>query len=151
MLMYLFIAFLFILFIAFMISIIYPAEIYQLYHYNIYEFKVWLKSGSRKKDVEEETLKKKVKAMNINDLVRLLNKYNIQYDIADIKKASFDIKIKYYKKILDEKHRIKENKRIDSLLNQKVKQEKDDFDVEEFNRQVEEGLKARQRRNSKSK
>jgi len=151
MLMCLFIAFLFILFIAFMFSIIYPSEIYQWYHYNIYEFKVWLKSGSRKKDVEEETLKKKVKAMNINDLVRLLNKYNIQYDIADIKKASFDIKIKYYKKILDEKYRIKENKRIDDLLKQKVKQEKDDFDVEEFDRQVEEGLKARQRRNSKSK
>jgi len=151
MLMYLFIAFLFILFIAFMISIIYPAELYQWYHYNIYEFKVWLKGGSRKKDVEEIELKKKVKAMNINDLVRLLNKYNIQYDIADIKKASFDIKIKYYKKILDEKHRIKENKRIDDLLKQKVKQEKDDFDVEEFDRQVEEGLKARQRRNSKSK
>jgi len=151
MLMCLFIAFLFILFIAFMFSIIYPSEIYQWYHYNIYEFKVWLKSGSRKKDVEEEALKRKVKTMNINDLVRLLNKYNIQYDIADIKKASFDIKIKYYKKVLDEKYRIKENKRIDDLLKQKVKQEKDDFDVEEFDRQVEEGLKARQRRNSKSK
>lgn len=47
-----------IFFIACLLSVIYAAEIYQWQHYNAYKFKRWLKSGSIKKDEEQEKIKK---------------------------------------------------------------------------------------------
>ncbi|MCT7061759.1 hypothetical protein, partial [Salmonella enterica] len=89
--------FMVIFFIACMLSVIYASEIYQLQHYNSYKFKQWLKSGSIKKDSHEEKIKKEVKKMTIDYILKLLKKYNIDFDANEFVKASFNIKMKYYK------------------------------------------------------
>lgn len=140
-----------IFFIASMISVMFAPHIHQFLKYRIFQFKHWLKYGSPKKDEEEIAIKKKVKAMNINELIRLLNKYNIEYDINDIKKPSIAIMLKYYKLILSEKSRIAENKRIDGLIKQDKKKVEDDFDAEAFRKESDERFKIymqKKRRNS---
>ncbi|EKH9069395.1 hypothetical protein PAA34_000744 [Salmonella enterica] len=99
--------FMIVFFISCMLSVIYAAEIYQWQHYNSYKFKQWLKSGSRKKDAHEEKIKKEVKKMTIDYILKLLKKYNIDFDANELVKASFSIKLKYYKIILVEKERLK--------------------------------------------
>ncbi|HBN0630528.1 hypothetical protein HCX23_22735 [Escherichia coli] len=129
-------------FISCMLSVIYAAEIYQWQHYNSYKFKQWLKSGSRKKDAHEEKIKKKVKKMTIDYILKLLKKYNIDFDANELVKANFNIKLKYYKLILVEKERLKENKRLDEAVKQKIKIETDTFDAEKFQKEADERYKA---------
>ncbi|EFS5356907.1 hypothetical protein JMJ11_004116, partial [Salmonella enterica] len=56
-------------------------------------------------------------------------------------KASFSIKLKYYKIILVEKERLKENKILDEAVKQKIKIETDTFDAEKFQKEADERYK----------
>ncbi|ELU4384437.1 hypothetical protein QON81_000562 [Salmonella enterica] len=123
------------------LSVIYAAEIYQWQHYNGYKFKRWLKSGSIKKDENEEKIKREVKGMTIDYILKLLKKYNIDFEANELVKASFNIKLRYYKLILAEKERIKENKILDEGLKKKIKIETDTFDAEKFQREADERYK----------
>lgn len=134
-----------------MLSVVYAAEIYQWQHYNGYRFKRWLKSGSIKKDKNEEKIKKEVKKMTIDYILKLLKKYNIDFDANELVKASFNIKLKYYKLILAEKERLKENKILDEALKQKIKIETDTFDAEKFQKEAEERFKIFMKNRNKNK
>ncbi|ENB6858064.1 hypothetical protein ABH618_004434 [Salmonella enterica] len=140
-----------IFFIVCMLSVIYAAEIYQWQHYNGYKFRQWLKSGSIKKDENEEKIKKEVKKMTIDYILKLLKKYNIDFDANELVKASFNIKLKYYKLILAEKERLKENKILDETVKQKIKIESDTFDAEKFQREAEERFKIFMKNRNKNK
>lgn len=122
-------------------SVLYAPDVYHWQHYNFFRFKHWLKYGRKKKDFEEEKIKKEVKKMTIDNILKLLKKYNIDFDSDELLKATFNIKMKYYRLILAEKERLKENKRIDELLSQKIKKEKDDFDAAAFQRKADERFK----------
>lgn len=135
-----------------MLSVNYAAEIYQWQHYNGYKFKRWLKSGSIKKDENEGKIKRQVKKMTIDYILKLLKKYNIDFDANELAKASFNIKLKYYKLILAEKERIKENKLLDEGLKKKIKIKTDTFDAEKFQKEADERYKLfMERRNLSSK
>ncbi|EJB9539066.1 hypothetical protein NQU27_004730, partial [Salmonella enterica] len=54
---------------------------------------------------------------------------------------SFSIKLKYYKIILVEKERLKENKILDEAVKQKIKIETDTFDAEKFQKEADERYK----------
>ncbi|HCB0377568.1 TPA: hypothetical protein MYM55_005135 [Klebsiella pneumoniae] len=140
-----------IFFIVCMLSVIYAAEIYQWQHYNGYKFRQWLKSGSIKKDENEEKIKKEVKKMTIDYILKLLKKYNIDFDANELVKASFNIKLKYYKLILAEKERLKLNKILDESLKQKIKIETDDFDAEKFQKEADKRYKAFMKNRNKNK
>ncbi|ECU7967353.1 hypothetical protein BEU43_23310 [Salmonella enterica subsp. enterica serovar Tallahassee] len=143
------VVFMVIFFIVCMLSVIYAAEIYQWQHYNGYKFKQWLKSGSIKKDENEEKIKREVKKMTIDYILKLLKKYNIDFDANELVKASFNIKLKYYKLILAEKERIKENKILDEELKKKIKT--DTFDAEKFQKEAEERFKIFMKNRNKNK
>ncbi|EJL5133686.1 hypothetical protein NMN47_004872, partial [Salmonella enterica] len=59
----------------------------------------------------------------------------------ELVKASFSIKLKYYKIILVEKERLKENKILDEAVKQKIKIETDTFDAEKFQKEADERYK----------
>ncbi|EAU0184844.1 hypothetical protein E6W86_20565 [Salmonella enterica subsp. enterica serovar Berkeley] len=132
------VVFMIVFIIVCILSVIYAAEIYQWQHYNGYKFKRWLKSGSIKKDENEEKIKREVKGMTIDYILKFLKKYNIDFDANELVKASFNIKLRYYKLILAEKERIKENKILDDGLKKKIKIETDTFDAEKFQREADE-------------
>lgn len=140
-----------IFFIACILSVIYAAEIYQWQHYNGYKFKQWMKSGSRKKDEIEEKIKKGCKKMNIDYILKLLKKYNIDFDANELVKASFEVKLKYYRLILVEKERLKENKILDEKVKEKIKIETDTFDAEKFQKEAEERFKIFMKNRNKNK
>ncbi|EIQ5280937.1 hypothetical protein LWW51_004788 [Salmonella enterica] len=73
--------------------------------------------------------------------MKLLKKYNIDFDANELVKASFSIKLKYYKIILVEKERLKENKILDEAVKQKIKIETDTFDAEKFQKEADERYK----------
>ncbi|EGD1608270.1 hypothetical protein IAR12_004243, partial [Salmonella enterica] len=111
-----------------------------------------LKSGSIKKDENEGKMKRQVKKMTIDYILKLLKKYNIDFDANELAKASFNIKLKYYKLILAEKERIKENKLLDEGLKKKIKIKTDTFDAEKFQKEADERYKLfMERRNLSSK
>ncbi|EBJ6299247.1 hypothetical protein NRB66_004533, partial [Salmonella enterica] len=66
---------------------------------------------------------------------------NIDFDANELVKASFSIKLKYYKIILVEKERLKENKILDEAVKQKIKIETDTFDAEKFQKEADERYK----------
>ncbi|EBU8331469.1 hypothetical protein DLL97_18690 [Salmonella enterica subsp. enterica serovar Berkeley] len=76
--------------------------------------------------------------MTIDYILKFLKKYNIDFDANELVKASFNIKLRYYKLILAEKERIKENKILDDGLKKKIKIETDTFDAEKFQREADE-------------
>ncbi|MDA5178058.1 hypothetical protein PG930_11830 [Klebsiella pneumoniae] len=133
------VVFMIVFIIVCILSVIYAAEIYQWQHYNGYKYKRWLKSGSIKKDENEEKIKREVKGMTIDYILKLLKKYNIDFDANELVKASFNIKLRYYKLILAEKERVKENKILDEGLKKKIKT--DTFDAEKFQREADERYK----------
>ncbi|EAN4380560.1 hypothetical protein QTQ66_003864 [Salmonella enterica] len=101
-----------------------------------------VKKWEYKKDAHEEKIKKEVKKMTIDYILKLLKKYNIGFDANELAKASFNIKLKYYKLILVEKERLKDNKRLDEAVKQKIKIETDTFDAEKFQKEADERYKA---------
>ncbi|EBZ0015713.1 hypothetical protein D5X65_19425 [Salmonella enterica subsp. enterica serovar Suberu] len=139
-----------IFFIICMLSVMYAAEIYQWQHYSGYNFKHWLKYGKRKKDHEENRVIKEVKKMTIDNILRLLRKYKIDFDPNELVKETFKIKLKYYKLILSEKERLRENKRLDEELKQKIKIETDTFDAEKFQKEADERYKLFMKRHNPS-
>ncbi|EAY5893177.1 hypothetical protein RU12_15525 [Salmonella enterica] len=82
-----------------------------------------------------------MKKMIIDYILKLLKKYNIDFDANELVKASFSIKLKYYKIILVEKERLKENKILDEAVKQKIKIETDTFDAEKFQKEADERYK----------
>lgn len=146
------VVFMVLFFIVCMLSVMYSAEIYQWQHYSSYNFKHWLKYGKRKKDHEGERIKKEAKKMTIDNILRLLRKYKIDFDPNELVKESFNIKLKYYKLILSEKERLRENKRLDAELKQNMKIETDEFDAEKFQKEADERYKLfMERRNVSNK
>ncbi|ECG3780616.1 hypothetical protein EXA83_15455 [Salmonella enterica subsp. enterica serovar Breukelen] len=144
--------FIIVFFIACMLSVMYAAEIYQWQHYNMYKFKHWLKHGRRKKDYEGDRIKKEAKKMTIDNILRLLRKYKIDFDANELVKGTFNIKLKYYKLILAEKERLKENKRLDEGVKQKIKVKTHTFDAEKFQKDADERYKLfMERRNLSNK
>lgn len=139
-----------IFFIICMLSVMYAAEIYQWQLYSGYNFKHWLKYGKRKKDHEENRVKKEAKKMTIDNILRLLRKYKIDFDPNELVKETFNIKLKYYKLILSEKERLRENKRLDEELKQKIKIETDTFDAEKFQKEADERYKLFMKRRNPS-
>lgn len=90
--------------------------------------------------------------MAIDNILRLLLKYKIDFDPNELVRESFNIKLKYYKLILSEKERLRENKRLDEELKQKIKIETDTFDAEKFQKEADERFKLfMERRNLSSK
>ncbi|VED47610.1 Uncharacterised protein [Raoultella terrigena] len=90
--------------------------------------------------------------MNIDNILRLLRKYKIDFDPNELVKENFNIKLKYYKLILSEKERLRENKRLDEELKQKIKIETDTFDAEKFQKEADERYKLfMERRNPSNK
>ncbi|EFN8169545.1 MULTISPECIES: hypothetical protein [Enterobacteriaceae] len=144
------VVFMIIFFIICMLSVMYAAEIYQWQHYSGYNFKHWLKYGKRKKDHEENRVKKEAKKMTIDNILRLLRKYKIDFDPNELVKETFNIKLKYYKLILSEKERLRENKRLDEELKQKIKIETDTFDAEKFQKEADERYKLFMKRRNPS-
>lgn len=90
--------------------------------------------------------------MTIDNILRLLRKYKINFDPNELLKESFNIKLKYYKLILSEKERLRENKRLDAELKQKIKIETETFDAEKFQKEADERYKLfMERRNLSNK
>ncbi|QJI79793.1 MULTISPECIES: hypothetical protein [Enterobacteriaceae] len=90
--------------------------------------------------------------MTIDNILRLLRKYKIDFDPNELVKESFNIKLKYYKLILSEKERLRENKRLDAELKQNMKIETDEFDAEKFQKEADERYKLfMERRNVSNK
>lgn len=88
--------------------------------------------------------------MTIDYILKLLKKYNIDFDANELVKVSFNIKLKYYKLILAEKERLKENKILDEAVKQKIKTEIDAFDAGKFQKEAGERYKAfMEKRNNK--
>ena len=139
-----------IFFIICMLSVMYAAEIYQWQQYSGYNFKHWLKYGKRKKDQGENRVKKEAKKMTIDNILRLLRKYKTDFDPNELVKETFNIKLKYYKLILSEKERLRENKRLDEELKQKIKIETDTFDAEKFQKEADERYKLFMKRRNPS-
>ncbi|TAD55748.1 hypothetical protein, partial [Salmonella enterica] len=98
-----------------------------------------------------EKIKREVKKMTIDNILRLLKKYKIDFDANELVKNDFNIKMKYYKLILAEKERLKENKRLDEELKQKIKIETDTFDAEKFQKEAEERFKIFMKNRNKNK
>ncbi|MNV77062.1 hypothetical protein D3C71_1704560 [compost metagenome] len=88
--------------------------------------------------------------MTIDYILKLLKKYNIDFDANELVKVNFNIKLKYYKLILAEKERLKENKILDEAVKQKIKTGTDAFDAEKFQKEADERYKAfMEKRNNK--
>ncbi|MGV0239754.1 hypothetical protein ACVEIO_005765 [Klebsiella aerogenes] len=79
--------------------------------------------------------------MTIDYILKFLRRYNIDFDANELVKVSFNIKLKYYKLILAEKERLKENKILDEAVKQKIKIETDTFDAEKFQKEADERYK----------
>lgn len=88
--------------------------------------------------------------MTIDNILRLLRKYKIDFDPNELVKETFKIKLKYYKLILSEKERLRENKRLDEELKQKIKIETDTFDAEKFQKEADERYKLFMKRHNPS-
>lgn len=142
-----------IFFIFGLVVCIFPAQIHQFNHVMDYKIKHWLKYGIHKSrhKIEEGKIKKEAKKMNVNELVRLLKKYNIEFDAEELKKPSFAIILKYYKKYLFEKKRKEENDYLDGEIKAKAKKVEDDFDNEAFVKESEERFKNYMKRRKPTK
>ena len=131
----------------------YPAQIYQFNHVMSFKIKHFLKYGIVKGQLKrnEKEIKKRAKKINVNELIRLLKKYNIDFDMEELKKPSLAIIIKYYKKYLAEKKRKEENDFLDNEIKAKAKIVEDDFDNEAFVKESEERFNAYMKRRNPTK
>ena len=124
-------------FVASLIGCIFAPDIYQFTH--VYKYKIWhwFKYGKifktkKPEDIKESKIKKAVRKMNVNEMIRLLEKYGIEYDIAEVKKGSFNVMLRYYKKVLNKKQILRENKELDKKIFESRKIEQEEFDYEAY-------------------
>lgn len=142
-----------IFFVLMLIACIFPAQIYQFNVVLSFKIRHFLRYGKIKNITHEneKKIKREAKRMNINELIRMLKKYNIPYDIEELKKPSLAVILKYYKKYLFEKERKAENDFLDAEIKAKAKIIEDDFDNESFVKESEERFKEYMKRRNPSK
>lgn len=105
----------------------------------------------------EDKIKEKVRSMDIKKLIALLNKYKIPFDVEELKKGGFKVRLQLYTLYLAAKAARKENDAIDIMAAMKRKageerEKLDAFDNEAFEKAGEERLKEHlARRQPKSK
>lgn len=110
-----------------------------------------------KDEMIEDKIKEKARKMDIKKLIALLNKYKIPYDIEELKKGGFKVRLQFLKLYLAAKAAKKENDAIDIMtaMRRKAEEEREKleaFDNEAFEKAGEERLKEHMaRRNGKPK
>jgi len=110
-----------------------------------------------KDDILEDKIKEKARKMDIKKLIALLNKYKIPFDIEELKKGGFNVRLKYMRLYIAAKDARKENDAIDMItaLKRRADEERTKlakFDNEAFEKVGEERLKEHlARRQPKSK
>jgi len=110
-----------------------------------------------REQVLEDKIKEKVRRMDIKKLMALLNKYKIPFDVEELKKGGFKVRLQLYMLYLAAKAAKKENDAIDIMAAMKRKADEEraklsEFDNEAFEKAGEERLKEHMaRRQPKSK
>ena len=110
-----------------------------------------------KDEILEDKIKERVRSMDIKKLMALLNKYKIPYDIEELKKGGFKVRLQFFRLYLAAKSAKKENDAIDIMtaMRRKAEEEREKieaFDNEAFEKRGEERLKEHMaRRNGKPK
>lgn len=110
-----------------------------------------------KDEIEEDKIKERARKMDIKKLIALLNKYKIPFDIEELKKGGFNVRLKYMRLYIAAKEARKENDAIDMMtaLKRRADEERtklEKFDNEAFEKAGEERLKEHlARRNGKPK
>ena len=110
-----------------------------------------------KDEIFEDKIKERVRSMDIKKLIALLNKYKIAYDLEELKKGGFKVRLKFFRLYLAAKSAKKENDAIDIMTARRRKAEEERekleaFDNEAFEKAGEERLKEHMaRRNGKPK
>ena len=110
-----------------------------------------------KDEIFEDKIKERVRSMDIKKLIALLNKYKITYDLEELKKGGFKVRLKFFRLYLAAKSAKKENDAIDIMtaMRRKAEEEREKleaFDNEAFEKAGEERLKEHMaRRNGKPK
>lgn len=110
-----------------------------------------------KDEILEDNIKERVRKMDIKKLIALLNKYKIPFDVEELKKGGFKVRLQFYMLYLAAKAARKENDAIDIMAAMKRKageerEKLDAFDNEAFEKAGEERLKEHlARRQPKSK
>lgn len=103
-------------------------------------------TAKTKDEIEEDKIKERARRMDIKKLIALLNKYKIPFDIEELKKGGFNIRLKYMRLYIAAKDARKENDAIDMMtaLKRRADEERNKlakFDNEAFEKQGEERLK----------
>lgn len=110
-----------------------------------------------KDEILEDKIKERARKMDIKKLIALLNKYKIPYDLEELKKGGFKVRLQFLKLYLAAKAAKKENDAIDIMtaMRRKAEEEREKleaFDNEAFEKAGEERLKEHMaRRNGKPK
>lgn len=110
-----------------------------------------------KDEILEDKIKERVRSMDIKKLIALLNKYKITFDVEELKKGGFKVRLKFFRLYLAAKAAKKENDAIDIMtaMRRKAEEEREKleaFDNEAFEKRGEERLKEHMaRRNDKPK
>lgn len=110
-----------------------------------------------KDEMAEDKIKERTRKMNIKKLMALLVKYKIPFDIEELKKGGFNVRLKYMRLYIAAKEARKENDAIDMItaLKRRADEERTKlatFDNEAFEKAGEERLKEHlARRQPKSK
>jgi hypothetical protein len=110
-----------------------------------------------KDEIFEDKIKERVRKMDIKKLIALLNKYKIPYDLGELKKGGFKVRLQFFRLYLAAKSAKKENDAIDIMtaMRRRAEEEREKleaFDNEAFEKQGQERLKEHMaRRNGKPK
>lgn len=110
-----------------------------------------------KDEILEDKIKERARKMDIKKLIALLNKYKIPYDLEELKKGGFKVRLQFLKLYLAAKAAKKENDAIDIMtaMRRKAEEEREKleaFDNEAFEKRGEERLKEHMaRKNGKPK
>lgn len=99
-----------------------------------------------KDEMIEDKIKERARKMDIKKLIALLNKYKIPFDVEELKKGGFKVRLQFFRLYLAAKSAKKENDAIDVMTAMKRKAEEERekleaFDNEAFEKRGEERLK----------
>lgn len=99
-----------------------------------------------KDEILEDKIKERARKMDIKKLIALLNKYKIPYDLEELKKGGFKVRLQFLKLYLAAKAAKKENDAIDIMtaMRRKAEEEREKleaFDNEAFEKRGGERLK----------
>lgn len=99
-----------------------------------------------KDEIFEDKIKERARKMDIKKLIALLNKYKIPFDVEELKKGGFKVRLQFFRLYLAAKAAKKENDAIDIMATMKRKADEERekleaFDNEAFEKRGEERLK----------